>query len=87
MAKLIHEHVVHVRTPEGQVFVPRTYGERQADGTWEGWLEFDPIDGHGPALRTERETSQATRDALEVWASGLEAVYFKGAFARARVVT
>jgi hypothetical protein len=87
MAELIHEHVVHVRTPEGQAFVPRTYGERQADGAWEGWLEFDSIDGRGPTLRTERETSQATRNALEVWARGLEAVYFEGAFERAHVLT
>jgi hypothetical protein len=86
MAELIHEHVIHVRTPAGDAFVPRTYGVRQADGMWEGWLEFDPIDGRGPTLRTERETSQATRDALEVWASGLEAVYFEGAFERARVL-
>ena len=87
MAYLIHEHAVHVRTPDGETYVPRTYAERQADGTWEGWLEFDPIDRRGPALRTERETSQATREALEVWASGLEAVYFEGAFERARVLT
>ena len=87
MAELIHEHVVDVRTPEGEAFVPRTYGERQADGTWEGWLEFDPIDRRGPTLRTEREPSQASRDALEVWASGLEAVYFEGAFEQARVLT
>jgi hypothetical protein len=87
MVELIHEHVVHVRTPNGDAYVPRTYGERQTDGTWEGWLEFDPISGNGPALRTERETSQATREALEVWSSGLESVYFEGAFTRARVIS
>ena len=86
MAELIHEYIIHVRTREGDAYRTRTYGERRADGTWEGWLEFDPIDGYGPTLRTERETSQATRDALEVWASGLEPVYFEGAFARARVL-
>jgi hypothetical protein len=87
MAQLIHEHAVHVRTPEGQTYVPRTYGQRQADGTWEGWLEFEPVDGRGPRLRTERETSQASRDTLEMWASGLEPLYFEGAFARAQVVS
>lgn len=86
MAQLIHEHLIHVSTPEGETYVPRTYAERGADGTWEAWLEFDPTDGRGPALRTKRETSQATRHALEVWASGLEAVYFEGAFARARLL-
>ena len=86
MAELIHEHPIHVRTPEGKTYVPRTYGQQQASGMWEGWLEFDPIVGRGPKLRTERETSQATRDALEVWAAGLQAVYFEGAFERARVL-
>ena len=85
MAELIHEHVTHVRTSAGDAYVPRTYAEQQADGVWEAWLEFEPIDG-GPTLRTDRETSQATREALETWASGLEASYFQGAFARARVV-
>ena len=86
MAELIHEHVIHVRTPEGETYMPRTFGVQQANGVWEGWLEFDPIGGYGPTLRTERETSQATRDALDVWACGLEAVYFEGAFERARVL-
>jgi hypothetical protein len=86
MTQLIHEHLVHVRTPEGAAYVPLTYGEPRTDGTWEGWLQFDPISGHGPSLRTRRETRQATRRALEVWASGLEALYFQGAFERARVV-
>lgn len=85
MAELIHEHTTHVRTSEGRTYVPRTYAAQQADDVWEAWLEFEPIDG-GPALRTERETSQATREAVATWASGLEASYFQGAFARARIV-
>ena len=84
VAELIHEHPTHVRTPDGEVFVARTYGEERADGTWIAWLEFEPADGRGATLRTERETTQASRDALEIWASGLEAAYFEGAFARAR---
>src|SRR5437868_448815 len=86
MAELIHEHAVHVRTATGEAFVPRTYGERQTNGTWEGWLEFDPVEGDAPTLRTARETSQATRDALEMWATGLESTYFEGAFTRAYVL-
>jgi len=87
MADLIHEHAIHVRTPEGEAYVPRTYAERQSDGMWEGWLEFEPIDQYGVKLRTARETSQATRQALTVWSLGLEPVYFEGAFKRARVLT
>ena len=87
MAQLIHEHRhTHIRTPQGLAFVPRTYADRTADGVWEAWLEFHPIDGKGFALRTERETSQATREAVETWASGLESAYFEGAFARAQLL-
>lgn len=83
---MIHEHYTHVRTPEGTTYVPRTYAERQTDGTWEAWLEFHPLDKDAPALRTERETSQATREAVVAWAMGLESSYFEGAFERARLV-
>jgi hypothetical protein len=86
MPELIHEHSAHIRTPEGLAYLVRIYGARQSDGTWIGWLEFDPVARKGPVLRTDRETSQATRSALESWALGLEMAYFEGAFARARVV-
>jgi len=86
MAELIREHHTRIRTPDGIEYVPRTYATRQADGTWEAWLEFDPVDRQAPTLETDRETSQASRQALETWASGLETAYFEGAFARAHVV-
>ena len=63
------------------------YADQLPDGRWEAWLEFDPVDHQAPTLTTDRETSQASRQALETWASGLETAYFEGAFARARVVT
>lgn len=86
MPQLIHEHHTHIRTPEGITYVPRTYAARKPNGTWEAWLEFHPIDRDGPMLRTEYETSQATREAVVSWAAGLESVYFEGAFARAQLV-
>jgi hypothetical protein len=86
MAELIHEHSTHMRTREGQVFVARTYGEKQSDGRWEGWLEFHPVDRNGPVLKTGRETGQSSRDAMENWSLGLEGVYLQGAFARAKIV-
>ncbi len=85
MAELIHRHSTHVRTPEGRIFTTTVYGERQMDGVWTGWLEFEDIDG-ALLLRTARETTQPTRDALDYWASGLEPTYVMGAFARARLV-
>ena len=63
----------------------RTYGARRDEASV-GWLEFHPLDGDGPVLRTDAETSQASRAALESWSSGIEAAYLEGAFARARVV-
>ncbi len=86
MAEVIREHHTHIRTPEGLAYVARTVATKNRDDEWDAWLEFHPVSGHGPVLRTDHETHQATRDALEVWASGLETVYFEGAFARAQIV-
>jgi hypothetical protein len=59
-------------------------GEERTDGTWEGWLEFHPIGGSQPILRTDRETSQPNRIAIEYWAGGLETTYLERALARAQ---
>jgi translation initiation factor IF-1 len=85
MAELIHKHSTHIRTLDGELFRTRVCGERRLDGLWTGWLEFD--DEHGQITwRTERETTQPTREALDYWASGLEPVYVQGAFTRAQPV-
>jgi hypothetical protein len=85
MAELIHRHSTHVRIPEGRIYTANIYGERQPDGAWIGWLEFEDRDGR-VVLRTPRETSQPTREALDYWAGGLEPIYVEGAFRRARLV-
>jgi hypothetical protein len=82
MPELIHEYSFVYRSEDGTAYVPRAWGEARTDGTWEGWLEFTTFDG-GRALRTGQETSQPNREAVAYWASGLEPVYFEGAFARA----
>ena len=82
--ELIHQFTGQVQTADGQFYTAQVYGERRADGTWEGWLEFLPASGSGQILRTGRETTQPDRDALAYWASGLETLYFDGALARAR---
>lgn len=85
MADLIHTFETQIRNPAASAtYEARAMGESRADGTWAGWLEFHPITGRGPVLRTERETTQPDRTALDYWAGGLEAVYLQGAFTRAR---
>jgi hypothetical protein len=66
----------------GQFYRPRAYADARTDGPWDGWLVFFPVGG-GQAIATERETTQATFEALTVWAAGLTPVYLQGALARA----
>ena len=82
MAELLQEYSTRIEAADGE-YIVRSYGEQRADGTWTGWLEFSrPSTGH--VLRTGQETSQPDRTAVEYWATGLEPVYFEGAFQRAR---
>jgi hypothetical protein len=86
MAELILEYSTPIRIADGERFVVRALGEQRPDGTWIGWLEFVSINGNGTTLRTERETTQPNRITLDYWASGLEPIYFEGAFERAQIV-
>jgi hypothetical protein len=83
MAELLQEYTVAVTDPDGTTYTVRSYGEERLDGTWIGWLEFEPDDPNLPSLSTDQETSQPNKVAVEYWATGLEAVYFEGAFERA----
>jgi len=83
MPEVIQQYAAQFRDEGGGTYAIVAYGE-PVGGTWEGWLEFQPLDRPGPSLRTGRETTQPDRAALEYWASGLEPLYFEGAFARAR---
>ena len=87
MAELILKHSTQVRSPDGRTYHACTYGEERSDGTWVGWIEFTPADGNGPTLRTDRETSQPNRITLDYWSTGLEPIYFEGAFARAQAIS
>lgn len=83
MAELLQEYATAVTGPDDTTYVVRSYGEERLDGTWIGWLEFEPTDPDKPTLLTDQETSQPNRVAVEYWATGLEPVYFEGAFGRA----
>ena len=83
MAELLQEYATVLTGPDNERYMVRSYGEERPDGTWIGWLEFHPTDLSKPTLRTDQETSQPNRTAVEYWATGLETVYFEGAFERA----
>ena len=83
MAELLQEYATAVIGPDGTAYIVRSFGEERLDGTWIGWLEFRSLDPTKPTLRTDQETSQPNRTAVEYWATGLEPVYFEGAFERA----
>jgi hypothetical protein len=84
MAELLQEYLTTITGADDTTYIVRSYGEERLDGTWVGWLEFHPTDVTMPVLITEQETSQPNRTAVEYWATGLEPVYFEGAFERAR---
>ena len=83
MAVLLQEYATTVIGPDDTTYIVVSFGEERLDGTWIGWLEFRPTDPDKPTLRTDQETSQPNRTAVEYWATGLESVYFQGAFQRA----
>ena len=84
----IESRVVLLEAPEriiadGATYAIRVCGRPADDATWIGWMEFSSQDGR-VTRRTDRETTQPNQDALLYWASGLEPIYFEGAFSRAR---
>ena len=66
---------------DGATYAPRVCARMTDDGRWEGWLEFSDLDT-GAVVRSERETTQPTRDDVMYWATGLTRVYLEGALAR-----
>jgi hypothetical protein len=82
MAELLREYATIVTGRDETNYFVRSYGEERRDGTWIGWLEFEPADPEKPKLQTAQETSQPNRGAVEYWATGLEPVYFEGATIR-----
>ena len=80
--ELIQEFEAHLQDVDGTEYVASVLGRPRPDGNWEGWIEFASIDGD-TVLRTQRETTQSSRESLLYWASGLEPTYLQGSFERA----
>ena len=80
------ETLVRFETPvasaDGTTWHARACGEENADGLWDGWIEFtSAVDGR--SITSNRETTQPNRRDTEYWATGLTPVYLQGAFQRA----
>jgi hypothetical protein len=82
MAEVFTEFEASVYDENGREFIARACGRECADGHWEGWLEFVPLDG-GVVIRSARETTQPNRVDTEYWATGLTSIYLEGALRRA----
>jgi hypothetical protein len=82
MAEVLTEFEASVRDASGREYLARACGRECADGHWEGWLEFVPLDG-GVVVRSSRETTQPNRVDTEYWATGLTPIYLEGALRRA----
>jgi hypothetical protein len=82
MAEVLVQFPERLTTSDGLKYVAQACGAPNADGLWEGWIEFLPTDGGRP-LRSSRETTQPKRTDAEYWASGLTGVYLEGALERA----
>ena len=83
MSELIQSYEPQLYDDNGVTYSVTAWAKETLQGTWEGWLEFYPTGNFNLILRTDRETTQPNRSAVEYWASGLEPVYFEGAFERA----
>jgi hypothetical protein len=81
MAEVLRVFEQPVVYTDGVPYRARVCTRPTGDGTWEGWFEFIATDGE--AIRTQRETTQPGRDAVDYWATGLTQVYLEGALDRA----
>jgi hypothetical protein len=82
MAEIIVDLERIVTSPDGREYYSQVSGEL-ANGTWEAWLEFVPLDDNVEVLVTNPETTQPTRDDVVRWSEMLTDVYLQGAFTRA----
>jgi hypothetical protein len=81
MAEVLRVFEQPVAHSDGRRFRARVCAAPMSDGTWQGWFEF--VAPHGEVIRSQRETTQPARQAVDYWATGLTPVYLEGALARA----
>jgi hypothetical protein len=82
MAQVLVQYTDVLTDEDGISYRAHACGAPMADGKWQGWLEFLPLDGSAP-IRSARETTQPNEKDVEYWATGLTPVYLQGALKRA----
>jgi len=82
MAEVLADYSETIVGPNAVRYHAQAVGASGPDGMWEAWIEFRALDGR-PVRVTDRETTQPNRQAVEYWSTGLEPIYFEGAFSRA----
>ena len=83
MADVLRSFDEPIRHSSGS-YAARVVGRLAADGMWEGWMEFIPIEpGSGEVVVSSVESRQPAREHLEYWAQGLSVVYAEGSLDRA----
>jgi len=82
MAEVLARFSEPVVDQERRKYRAQACGAPTPDGLWEGWIEFEPLDG-GPPLRSPRETTQPNGRDAAYWASGVTPIYLEGALRRA----
>jgi hypothetical protein len=83
MPEMLREFPTLVGGVDDNAYVAQIWARQTSDGRWGAWVLFVPV-ATGQPRRTERDTIQTTRTAVEHWASGVTSIYLQGAFARSR---
>jgi hypothetical protein len=78
----VFEYSLPVKGPDSALYHARARGFEREDTLWEGFIEFESLDGT-TSYHTLRETTQPNLSALVYWATGLSQVFLEGAIARA----
>ena len=81
MAEVLATYPEAILGSDGRTYTARACGSQMDASRWQGWLEFEPVDGGAP-LRSARETTQPNRVDTVYWATGLTAVYLEGSLER-----
>jgi hypothetical protein len=81
MAEVLVTYQDVITGSDGRTYTARACGSPMDESRWQGWLEFEPVDG-GAALRSTRETTQPNRVDTAYWATGLTPVYLEGSLER-----